>query len=1468
MATTQKVNKFIKINADDDFKQYAWVLENYDTKAAFTDFLNIEQGIQTKGNEDILNELYKQFLESKSSDHMTQLQFDVLNYILKYESGVYKKGEIIADIVDEENGDGHFQINEPGYYYIEVTGNSGKSSGVFKNYMSNGTASTKFVGNDENTQNELYVSNDLKFNLFIQDRNKIRRIGGYIELNKKYVFFYNSIDDNDFDTKKDRSDFSDISLEQSNFNFYDYASVNDDIFSKDFFKITFVENGFTFKRFDAQFDYIEYTCGLDENDRKIALSKIDKESCKHYYNIIDQNAQQNNCKVLGYSNVILTDKSTDRKKVLHKNELHGGDGGFINSVIKINKPMDFQYSLNKGSSKNYLKCDYFEMIAEAGGSLDANLDKYHFSDVDSYNDVKLYDDIGGHRSSNQDDLSSEPVNFHVGESIDHNVLCGCGRGIYKDKDGNVKHVFYGGGEYGEGIRLNEFGTAYYQESNIGHIRIKYLGSQYCKTSKFNYDSDRTYKENVSLYTNENIPVSENIDIKLNLCKMVGCFDSDGIKDIIEPISRKLNYINISLITEKVDGTKTYNFKNKEDKKYVSFEPLTEEYSYVNKDNTNECDFNSIVFGTGDSIDLKAIMKNSSECFDMSFIYAYNHIMNKTLNMQILSFKNSVLNMNFSNISGNLKIFRKYSEILSISFLLKNTLNLPQIMDVFGDITHKPCENAGISKILYTTDYENEEKVYSDGQILYVNKGTKFTLKFIFNTPRIAIDENTSSFSGKVTYLKKNLSTNGENVLDNYFNPTGKEDDNFQYVIFYPSFSQDVSVFIKKYTFSIKLLQDLHRNIIVNNNSLKNEFEVGECCELSFNLHNYERISHLIAKTDDSILYNYPPLTENSVSPCYAYVDNKNIYESFLSFYGSEDSEGVPFNFCDKKINAMLNRKNCYGKKDIDKTDEYYNGLFVVGTRKFDNNYYSDFEDCGQQVNIMCITSSKNLINELITLRIYFKESNMKLRLTSNYCNGEEVFIYENGESGTISFFKPYKFVLEIVGGPTGNGENASVAKESGWMAAKMGYFGGDGYTGGNGGASSDTSYWGPGKDGWKFAITNLSIKCSWGVEEPYGGRGFIKCGGMGSEGENTLTHNQQCLFKEHNNPKAYTSKCNWYVGIPIVREIRIYKTIEDFKPITFYFKAGVQGLNLVNAFSNGRGGGAGLPSFFTAISSQSFFDSKRNFFKYDNDTNGDFPHMYDYGQSCPTIKKSTGFIVEGGITGVSRGCNTQKVEYTNAIWNLNNFTKIEKYDVEDRWKYYDPYKVVNGTKDDTIETFDTFYSISNNDDLLGKDRLLGSQCGDFDGHQTTSLFSATGYGSSGEQSNFQKKFSSIDAYDKYYMFLVERDNGLKFKFKNDTCVVTNTANEFMNGIESYDRENTVSERYLSKDYFLGKAYYSYENGIVKLTAHNDISVDNEEETKLSYESFLEGNCESYCLAPYFKKSMTQQQLLEQAALQK
>lgn len=1443
---TQKENKFVKINVNDDFKQYAWVLESYDVKAAFNDFLRIEQGIQTEGNEDILNELYKQFLETKSSDHMTQLQFDVLNYILKYESGVYKKGEIIADIVEE--GDDHFQINEPGYYYIEVTGNSGESSGVFQNYMSNGTACTKFIGNDRNSGNELYISNDLKFNLFINDSSKTRRIGGNIELNKKYVFFYSVIDDKDFDIKKSKEDFSDIPLEEpSDSSFYDYASVNDDIFSKDFFKITFVENGFTFKRADIQFGYTEYTCGLEKNDREATLSKIDKKSCAYYYNIIDKNAQQNNCKILSYSNVILTNEIINRNKVLHKNELHGGDGGFINSVIKISKPMDFQYSLNKGSSKNYLKCDYFEMIAEAGGSLNANLDKYKFGDVDNYDKVKLYDDTDGHHNSNQDDLSSGPINFHIGESINHNVLCGCGRGIYKDKNGAVKHVFYGGGEYGEGIRLNEFGTAYYQKSNIGHIRIKYLGSQYCKTSKFNYDSNCTNKENVSLYTNENIPVSENIDIKLNLCGMVGCFDSDGIKDIVKPISRKLNYINVSLITENIDGTKTYSFKHNENK-YVSFEPLTEEYSYVNKDNTNECDFNNPIFGTYDSVDIKTIMKNNSECFDMSFIYAYSHIMNKALNMQILSFKNSVLNMNFSSIGSNLKIFRKYSEIISISFLSKNTLNLPKIIDVFGDTTHELCENAGISKIVYTTDFRNEEKTYSDGQILYVSKGTKFILKFIFNTPRIVIDENASSFSGKVEYLKKNLSIDGVNVLDSYFDPSKNvnEDTNFQYVIFYPSFSQDVSVFVKKYVFSIKLLQDLHRNIIISNNTLKNEFEVGECCELSFNLHNYERISHLKAIRDDSIKYNHSPINNVSVSPCYTYVDEKNKYESFMSFYDGDDSDGVSFNFCDKKINDMLKRKNCYGKYGTGKSNEYYNGLFVVGTRELNEKYYN-FSDYGPQINIMCITKSKNLINELITLRIYFKESNIKLRLTSNYCNGEEVFVYENGESGAISFFKPYTFVLEAVGGPTGNGENASVAKKKGGRYARIGFFGGDGYVGGNGGASSDTTYWGPGKDGWKFAITNLHIACSWGVEAAYGARGFIRNGSMGSAGKNTLTHNIQCLFDVENNPTAYVSKCNWYAGIPIVREIRIYKTIEDFKHITFYFKAGAKGLNLVNGFENGRGGGAGLPSFLTAISSQSFYDSKRGLFKYNEaDDKGIFPHMYNYGINHQTIKKSTGFIVEGGITGVSRGCNKYSVEYTAPIWNLNNFTKIENYDVPNRWTKYRPYKVVNGTKDDNITTYDAFYSIQNDDIKLGEKRLLGLKCGGLG----VSLFSATGYDSY-EEASFQQKFNAIDSYDKYYMYLVEQ-NGNNIKFKNDTCVITNTSSEFNSGVLSYTRENLISERYLNKDYFLGKAYYSYESGIIRLTVHNDISVTDTKENKLSYKSFLEGKCESYCLAPYFK----------------
>lgn len=1461
---TQKVNKFREININDDFRQYAWVLESYDVKAAFNDFLRIEQGIQTKDNEDILNELYKQFLETKSSDHMTQLQFDVLNYILKYESGVYKKGEVIADIVEPK--DGTFTINEPGYYYIEVTGNAGNSSGVFKNYLSDGSAVTTL----ENEDTKLHIRNDLKFNLITGTGNNIKRVGGYVELNKKYAFFYSVT--YDFDKSIDYSNyetgFSDI-IEKGleNASFYDYAKFEDDIFNKNFFSITFIENGISLHRL-IKLDYKNYTCGLSDDEIKSALNEIDKDKCKYYYNIIDKNIRQSNCKTLGYSSVIETDNAS-RDSILHQNELHGGDGGFINSVIKITKPLTLSYSLSTKDSnkKNSLTCDFFEMIAEAGGSLTSTSNKYEFNDVDDYAELSLNDSIDGHKFLNQVDLTTK-FDSHIGESIDHDVLCGCGRGIYKDSNGVVQHVFYGGGAYGEGIRLNEFGTAYYQEKDIGHIRIKYLGSQYCKTQAFNYDSE--HKEDISLYTNEKIPVSDNIDIKLNLRKLYGCFDKNDIKEIIEPVSRHLNYIDAKLITKNVTD-KTYIFKHN-DNQYVSFEPLTEEYSYVNDDNTNECKFNNILFGTGKELTVSTIMKNNSECFDLKFIYAYNFVINPSLNMIIDSFKNSKLTINYSNICTNIKIFKKYSEILSISFLLKNTLSLPEIIDSFGDVTHIKDLNARIESIEYRTDYGNESSLlsYADGQTIYVSKGTTFYIKFNFSSPRIVIDENASSFSGKVSYTKKNLELDGQNILDRYFDPSNGI--NFQYVIFSPSFSQDVSVFIKKYVFTFKIIQDLYRNLVINNVSLKNEFEVGECCEISFNLKNYERISHLRAETDKdktTYLVSSTNFTDQYYVPNYAYTEStdngksNHIFESFIAFYDENELDSKLYNFCDKRINNMLNRKGCLGKNKDNAQGE--KGLFVLASRDVNKKCYTDnfVSSFGPQINIIAINNNKNLINELITIRLYFKESNIKLRLSSDYCNGEEVFTYENGESGIVSFFKPYSFVIEIVGGPTGNGENASLEKAKSWKAATMGFFGGDGYIGGNGGCSGDTTYWGPSKSGWHFAITDLHLNCAWGIEKAYGGRGFMKCGGIGSEGKNLLTHNQQFLFGESEKPQPWTDKCNWYTGIPIVRELSIYKTIEDFKPITFYFKAGIQGLNLINSTGDGRGGGGGLPSFITAISNCSFFEINRDIVDSGNHRFG------SYGKSqFTTNKPKTGLVVEGGIPGATRGVDTQKVEYSDHIWSLSDMFHIAHYDQCGQHQYFHPYSWVNGHKEKNISSYEMLYRVNNADKKIGYERLLNNKMGD----ENKPLFSSTGYSKAYGTESFQQKFKSLSSFDKNYMFLVKKDDSGKYTFNDNTIAITNTEADFSISANNHTQENNISNRFLTDDNFIGKAFYSYESGIIRLTVQNNLKIDKsityKNANKINYDSFIKGECEALFMAPYYSNELSEEELLKQARTQK
>lgn len=1153
------------------FKQYVWALENVDLYQAFKDFLSKELAL--KNNEEAAKAAYEKFIKESNSNYIPKIGLDFMNYVMKYQNSSYEVGDTIVELDEPSSDKKTFNLYEPGYYFVELYGPSGRCLGqninqyipnVGENYKTffNGTV----AGESEIL---LRINREFKFNLQFKKLNKYQIIKGYIEANDNYVFFYecdHGLKDKLFDNKDSLQESLDTFIEGENVGgtIFDFGKFETNPLKENFYTIHLNKNnldlrmvnygstekyicGELYKKFCDAFGGEEAVNELLEKEEdafsqeEIAIIKniFNEHTGKHfvkgsdYYVIkIFKNMCQLNCKCLTFNSILVNDNEDMLPpSIFNENALHGGDGGYIGAVIYLDKSDTISYNVGKYDATNgedcttYLRSEEnkFEIFAEKGG--DATANEYAF-----YLKNQNIDNIGERPSNSSifEDISSKDfskkLNFHIGENYNFKEENdkGCGFGSFckfnDEENGLISlHHFIGGGQEGEGIRLNEFDVAYYQKPKNGKIKITYLGTKYSKKKPLSISvvNNDNIKVMSSLYIGDGfVPISANIHNKLGIYgDVIGGFDvslngeEPENNKLIKNKSRKLNYIDfdidyLTLDKLKDDKNNALTFDLNSKRKYIKLYNDKDNFTIVNDDNENldtDAYFDSLhdplIGFEGDNREYSFMMKKSVT-FNDYLNTAYNN--GPTFSIRDFNTSSYKLDYMVSGINKNVKIFNVFEDLIVVSFVYANTLDLPSYNDHLGNPIYKPLPNAGIKKLEYFVyDRDTSPIEYIEKTNIYLPKNAKMALKFSFNTSRIRLDESLTSLVGYNKFYKKNVSLDNETILDSYYNHDVGPD--FQFVEFEPDVSQKCQVFIKKNTYSIKILPDLYYQLTPNLVFNKTEYEVGEYASISINLKNYERISNLrINRNDKEVDMNYKYVPEEE--------------SKFESYFRFSEIQNKCYNIVDNYIASFLNRQKAV--KDPKDDD----GLFVVSNRNINDSIYNEDKDFVKEYcfnKICCVPTEDSVLkDENVIIYIYMKDSDIELRFTDNYCPGQDLTILEQGESEYVSFFKTYNFLLKACGGITGNGENGSDQKTTYHVyTSNNGTCGGDGYVGGEGGSGGDAVHWDLGVRTWKIKVSRWTVFRAWKgltIEGPsggaggIGGRGFIKSGSSGLNGTHIM----------------------------------------------------------------------------------------------------------------------------------------------------------------------------------------------------------------------------------------------------------------------------------------------------------------------------------------------------------------------------
>lgn len=1107
-------------------EEYLYIIKNHD--------------IQKLINDSDLPESDKNVIKEKvlSNDVDLSEKLKILNYLLKYQRSEYYRGQVILDTDEDEQ---LYKINEPGYYSIEIIGANGGAVGInklglakddtIKNFILNGKI---FIDETNNTR-MLYFTTDFKW--IYLDNSRKKGIFGNFELNEKAIFLhkdYEFIFTEDV-TVSNISTFNYNNLSKEIIStikeqFYDYSSIVQDPFdvSSSFYKKLF---------FKTLGTYVVYEGVITEENKKTSM--YDKISVMKGFGVPDSESDFYNAQIFNYPkygnfiNDFIKEEKIGKgegeiydvsKQIVKKpdqciefdfarniteveNKSPGGSGGYFNKVIKITKSVDLSYSVGRAGNSSIKnptageetnitfkknKVVLFNAYAQGGKSTKDGITPIIDSKSKHNND--LYQNKKWINSIDRSDytLHENKIKFSIGGDLSKNGTSNLdrfsGRASYDNYSENGilsiiddKVDFYGGGNIGQGVQLNNFENAYYSNSSDGRIIIKYLGP--ISSEKFNIKVN-TENEIKSSIIEEFAPAMSRIKMTLKMSStkdsldfkksMVKC--SDGEISLSEFIDNKDAEViikkNVNFYSFEFNVLSDYEFTIKENDKIVYCEQSGENEQIISVSSSNN-DYLSLVGSVEEQNDITLIFKDLDLSIDSSINQQYNYTS---------AFENEYSSL---NRKSNLSIKSKYNFFLiqqvkkSYEFNLKrgNTLDLESKYDL-NNIEILKGKTCKIEKIYYSFDLKNFNEFTKS---LTLFEGQKIYIKIIYNSCRVRISKTLSGLDESYTLYGLNY-----DLETNTYTP--KEDDSgFQYILYEQGNSSQIKILnIEANTFKVSLRPDLYETLDFKTIDNKEEYEYGEEVVLSSNLKKDLYFSLRNIDKNDLDKYNIIP-------------NDKEVYESSILVGKSKNTIrfGYDIQYSDKKDTFK------------EKLDGYLNSdrIFKYNNKNYDGMFF-------------CLREEDRKFSDCLSIiRFKMPENNITIRLTSDFNYNTKILNPIKMESKTFVFGKNLAVRYIGSGGNTGNGGSGSNGQTTPFINS-CGGSGGSGFNGGGAGSGGNTSNWqvdpmfdagiSSGKGGFHIYIYAGIVLMAYAPgKNGLPGEGFYDGGLIGGEGRAGLE------YKEH-----------------------------------------------------------------------------------------------------------------------------------------------------------------------------------------------------------------------------------------------------------------------------------------------------------------------------------------------------------------
>lgn len=550
MASELIENDILEIDPNYDVETKNWLLKNYDPMYLIERFQGMEKDTSTYGTKfkKLFNALYQSILNGTFSKKVADSNGDltengisedelkILNYVLRYKKGFYEKGQQIVSI-KEDNSSGHFNLLDPGYYLIEVSGPGQEGGTDFasrdtlggNNYYDNVlTRQLKWCSEDGKIT--LWLGSHMSWRIQIKDVNNEsdEDFGGKFELNDKNVFLFKSSY-----AKDDVVTPDDVRLTFDENSVGHYYSSNDGK-GKEISSLKQLRNNTVIYYKDEAKDYQEkvfLNISKDELDNDstqcykyldyMTANFWDKFSLSNFDMLTDTN---DFAKIIlsanSYRLRISNDAMYDYLKIcanLHEvdsNVLCDSIKGVYRDILTKKIKNDCAYLISNFDLKKLYRQgtvyeNYFNQIA-----LIKNTGYYYLDAGHAYvivnlrkNDVGRFDyTVSSNKTSihkndvlsitaNSGDKSDQTANNNDTTNLEENLLeFKIGeQSIYNDINrgtlgscvvswhGSTTTTFGGGGK-GSGVKRNLYNNLYWQDAEKGYIKITYLGDESLETA--------------------------------------------------------------------------------------------------------------------------------------------------------------------------------------------------------------------------------------------------------------------------------------------------------------------------------------------------------------------------------------------------------------------------------------------------------------------------------------------------------------------------------------------------------------------------------------------------------------------------------------------------------------------------------------------------------------------------------------------------------------------------------------------------------------------------------------------------------------------------------------------------------------------------------------------------------------------------------------------------------------------------